>query len=87
MMPKKCKYALEVLIHLGREYGGGNLLTDDIAKSEHISKEFLERVLFRLLKARDMCGVSLRVRPRRFRPSETDKHETIVTKVSVAGTV
>ena len=33
MMSKKCKYALKALIRLGKEYGGGNLLTDDIAKS------------------------------------------------------
>jgi DNA-binding IscR family transcriptional regulator len=41
MMSKKCKYALKALIRLGKEYGGGNLLTDDIAKSAQIPKKFL----------------------------------------------
>ena len=51
MMSKKCKYALKALIRLGREYGGGNLLTDDIAKSEHIPKKFLELILLDLKHA------------------------------------
>jgi Rrf2 family protein len=48
MMSKKCKYALKALIRLGKEHGGGNLLTDDIAKSEHIPKKFLELILLDL---------------------------------------
>ena len=48
MMSKKCKYALKALIRLGKEHGGGNLLTDAIAKSEHIPKKFLELILLDL---------------------------------------
>jgi Rrf2 family protein len=51
MMSKKCKYALKALICLGRDYGGGNLLTDDIARSEHIPKKFLELILLDLKHA------------------------------------
>ncbi|TMA61495.1 MAG: Rrf2 family transcriptional regulator [Deltaproteobacteria bacterium] len=51
MMSKKCKYALKALIRLGKEYGGGNLLTDDIAISEHIPKKFLEQILLDLKHA------------------------------------
>jgi Rrf2 family protein len=50
-MSKKCKYALKALIRLGKEYGGGNLLTDDIAISEHIPKKFLEQILLDLKHA------------------------------------
>lgn len=48
MMSKKCKYALKALIRLGKEYGGGNLLTDDIAKSAQIPRKFLELILLDL---------------------------------------
>ena len=51
MMSKKCKYALKALIRLGKEYGGGPVLTDDIAKSEHIPKKFLELILLDLKHA------------------------------------
>ena len=51
MMSKKCKYALKALIHLGKEYGGGPVLTDDIARSEHIPKKFLELILLDLKHA------------------------------------
>jgi Rrf2 family protein len=52
MMSKKCKYALKALIRLGKEYGGGNLLlTDDIARAEHIPKKFLEQILLNLKHA------------------------------------
>jgi Rrf2 family protein len=52
MMSKKCKYALKALIRLGKEYGSGNLLlTDDIARSEHIPKKFLEQILLNLKHA------------------------------------
>ena len=50
-MSKKCKYALKALIRLSKEYGGGNLLTDDIARSEHIPKKFLEQILLDLKHA------------------------------------
>jgi Rrf2 family protein len=50
-MSKKCKYALKALIRLGRDYGGGSLLTDDIAKSENIPKKFLELILLDLKRA------------------------------------
>ena len=48
MMSRKCKYALKALVRLGQEYGRGNLLTEDIAKSEHIPKKFLELILLDL---------------------------------------
>ena len=48
MMSKKCKYALKALVRLGHEYGKGNLLTDDIARSAHIPKKFLELILLDL---------------------------------------
>ena len=51
MMSKKCKYALKALIRLGNEYGGGNLLTEDIARSENIPKKFLELILLDLKHA------------------------------------
>ena len=51
MMSKKCKYALKALIRLGMDYGGGHLLTDDIAKAEHIPKKFLELILLDLKHA------------------------------------
>ena len=52
MMSKKCKYALKALIRLGKEYGRENLLlTDDIARSEHIPKKFLEQILLNLKHA------------------------------------
>ena len=51
MMSKKCKYALKALIRLGKEYGGGPVLTQDIAKSEHIPKKFLELILLDLKHA------------------------------------
>ena len=51
MMSKKCKYALKALIRLGKEYGSGPVLTDDIARSEHIPKKFLELILLDLKRA------------------------------------
>jgi Rrf2 family protein len=51
MMSKKCKYALKALIRLSKDYGGGNVLTDAIAKSEHIPKKFLELILLDLKHA------------------------------------
>jgi Rrf2 family protein len=51
MMSKKCKYALKALIKLGRDYGSGPVLTDDIARSEHIPKKFLELILLDLKHA------------------------------------
>jgi Rrf2 family protein len=48
MMSRKCKYALKALIRLGKQYGQGNLLTDDIAKFENIPKKFLELILLDL---------------------------------------
>jgi hypothetical protein len=44
-MSKKCKYALKALVRLGKEYGKGNLLTDDIARSASVPKKFLELIL------------------------------------------
>jgi len=51
MMSKKCKYGLKALIHLAEEYGSGPVLTDEIAKSEHIPKKFLELILLDLKHA------------------------------------
>lgn len=51
MMSKKCKYALKALIRLGKEYGGGPVLTEDIARTEHIPKKFLELILLDLKHA------------------------------------
>ena len=51
MMSKKCKYALKALIRLGKEYGGGPVLTEDVARSEHIPKKFLELILLDLKHA------------------------------------
>jgi Rrf2 family protein len=50
-MSKKCKYALKALIRLGQEYGGGPMLTDDIARAENIPKKFLELILLDLKHA------------------------------------
>jgi Rrf2 family protein len=51
MMSRKCKYALKALVRLGKQYGQGNLLTDDIARLEHIPKKFLELILLDLKRA------------------------------------
>jgi Rrf2 family protein len=51
MMSKKCKYALKALIRLGGDFGGGHLLTDDIARAENIPKKFLEQILLDLKHA------------------------------------
>jgi Rrf2 family protein len=48
MMSRKCKYALKALIRLGKHYGQGNLLTEDIARMENIPKKFLELILLDL---------------------------------------
>ena len=48
MMSKKCKYALKALVQLGKEYGKGNLLTEDIASSANVPKKFLELILLDL---------------------------------------
>ena len=39
---------MKALVRLGKEYGQGNLLTDDIAQLEHIPKKFLELILLDL---------------------------------------
>jgi Rrf2 family protein len=51
MMSKKCKYALKALVRLGKEYGKGNLLTEEIAKSANVPKKFLELILLDLKRA------------------------------------
>ena len=51
MISKKCKYALKALVRLGQEFGGELVLTDEIAKSEHIPKKFLELILLDLKHA------------------------------------
>jgi Rrf2 family protein len=48
MMSRKCKYALKALVHLGKEYKRGNLLTEEIARAENIPKKFLELILLDL---------------------------------------
>ena len=50
MMSKKCKYALKALICMGRQYGEGNLLTEDIARSANIPRKFLELILLDLMR-------------------------------------
>ena len=47
-MSKRCKYALKALVRLAKEYRKGNLMTDDIARSENIPKKFLELILLDL---------------------------------------
>jgi hypothetical protein len=54
MMSKKCKYALKALVRLSGEFGGGHLLTDDIARAENIPKKFLEQILLDLTHAGDV---------------------------------
>lgn len=51
MMSKKCKYAIKALVHLGANYGKGNLFTADIAAGENIPKKFLEQILLELKHA------------------------------------
>jgi Rrf2 family protein len=51
MMSKKCKYALKALVRLGGDFGGGQLLTQDIARAENIPKKFLEQILLDLKHA------------------------------------
>ena len=51
MISKKCKYALKALVRLSHEFGGELVLTDEIAKSEHIPKKFLELILLDLKHA------------------------------------
>jgi Rrf2 family protein len=51
MISKKCKYALKALVRLSQEFGGELVLTDEIAKSEHIPKKFLELILLDLKHA------------------------------------
>jgi len=45
---KKCKYALEALYHLTREYGKGPVLIATMAEQERIPKKFLEAILLDL---------------------------------------
>ena len=51
MMSRKCKYALKALVRLAKEYKKGNLLTEEIARSEQIPKKFLELILLDLKRA------------------------------------
>ena len=51
MISKKCKYALKALVRLSQEFGGELVLTDEIARSEHIPKKFLELILLDLKHA------------------------------------
>lgn len=51
MMSMKCKYAIKTLVRLGSEFGGGYLLTNEIARAEHIPKKFLEQILLDLKHA------------------------------------
>ena len=51
MISKKCKYALKALVRLGQDFGGELVLTDEIARSEHIPKKFLELILLDLKHA------------------------------------
>ncbi len=51
MMSKKCKYAIKTLVRLASEFGGGYLLTNEIAQAENIPKKFLELILLDLKHA------------------------------------
>ena len=48
MMSKRCKYALKALVQLGRNYGEGNLVAEEIAAAGNIPKKFLELILLDL---------------------------------------
>ena len=47
-LSKKCKYALEALYYLGREYGNGPILIGTLAESQAIPHKFLEVILLEL---------------------------------------
>lgn len=51
MMSMKCKYAIKTLVRLASDFGGGYLLTNEIARGEHIPKKFLEQILLDLKHA------------------------------------
>jgi Rrf2 family protein len=51
MMSRKCKYAIKALVHLGANFGKGNMFTADIAAGENIPKKFLEQILLELKHA------------------------------------
>lgn len=47
-LSKKCKYALEALYSLSREYGKGPVLIATLAERERIPRKFLEAILLDL---------------------------------------
>jgi Rrf2 family protein len=47
-LSKKCKYALEALYYLGREYGNGPILIGTLAERQTIPHKFLEVILLEL---------------------------------------
>jgi Rrf2 family protein len=51
MMSKKCKYAINALVQLGKKYQQGNMFTADVAANENIPKKFLEQILLELKHA------------------------------------
>jgi Rrf2 family protein len=52
MLSKKTKYGLKALIYLATHRGPDPIKIERIAKSEHISQKFLERILLTLKKNR-----------------------------------
>src|SRR5579871_3631204 len=48
MLTRKGKYGLKAMIALAKEYGGGPVLTSDLAEQEAIPKKFLENILLAL---------------------------------------
>lgn len=47
-LTQRGKYALKALIHLGRAYGEGPVLSSRIAEEENIPRKFLESILLEL---------------------------------------
>jgi Rrf2 family protein len=48
MISQKAKYGLQAMIYIANHNASGNILIADIAKSEKISKKFLESILLDL---------------------------------------
>ncbi len=48
MLTQKTRYSILAMTRLAKEFGKGTLLINEIAKSEHIPKRFLESILLEL---------------------------------------
>lgn len=51
MMSKKCKYAIKALVKLAENKDKGNMFTQDISDTAHITKKFIEQILLELKRA------------------------------------